>query len=262
MIDIAVLGLLEDRDLHGYELKKRLVDTLGVSSGVSFGSLYPALARLERLGAVRSWETAAAAIPAIPQTGSLGGELAAYRARMPARHGRSRKVYRITPEGDRLFAELLATEPAAEDARLFGMRLAFARHLSDGARMEMLERRRIRLSDQLTRAAARVRAAGERPDRYLQSLLEHDHETVERDLGWIERLISREREARPAHGLTYQSGAGQASAPEPPAVGEGGAPNRSSRSVAPPPSLGAVTTERGDPRHSPASHAGNHKEIT
>ncbi|OWY59486.1 PadR family transcriptional regulator, partial [cyanobacterium TDX16] len=45
MIELAILGLLTDQDLHGYELKKRLSELLGVRSGVSFGSLYPALAR-------------------------------------------------------------------------------------------------------------------------------------------------------------------------------------------------------------------------
>ena len=47
MLELAILGLLKEQELHGYELKKRLSDTLGFASGVSFGSLYPALGRLE-----------------------------------------------------------------------------------------------------------------------------------------------------------------------------------------------------------------------
>lgn len=244
MIDIAVLGLLGDRDLHGYELKKRLVDTLGVSSGVSFGSLYPALARLERLGAVRSLETTSTANVSIPQTGSLGGELAAYRARTPARHGRSRKVYRITPEGARLFVELLGREPAGEDSRLFGLRLAFARHLSPGGRLEMLERRRLRISDQLTSAAARARAAAGRADCYLQSLLEHDRDTLARELDWVEGLLSCERAAMPIRPVVERVGAVDVAAPDPGEVGGGEVPSSSRGSVAPPPSMGAVSTER------------------
>jgi DNA-binding PadR family transcriptional regulator len=46
VIDLAILGLLKEQPLHGYELKKRLTGVLGPLSSVSFGSLYPALARL------------------------------------------------------------------------------------------------------------------------------------------------------------------------------------------------------------------------
>ena len=47
VLEMAVLGLLKEQDMHGYELKKRLSDVFGLASAVSFGSLYPALARLE-----------------------------------------------------------------------------------------------------------------------------------------------------------------------------------------------------------------------
>ena len=56
MIDLAILGLLDEQDLHGYELKKQLAELVGARSGVSFGSLYPALARLEKGGAVKAVE--------------------------------------------------------------------------------------------------------------------------------------------------------------------------------------------------------------
>ncbi len=66
MLEMAVLGLLKEQDMHGYELKKRLSDVFGVPSAVSFGSLYPALARLEAAGAVHA---VAATAPALPGTG-------------------------------------------------------------------------------------------------------------------------------------------------------------------------------------------------
>ena len=52
MLELAILGLLKEQPLHGYELKKRLCETLGFLWGVSYGSLYPALRRLERAGAI------------------------------------------------------------------------------------------------------------------------------------------------------------------------------------------------------------------
>jgi DNA-binding PadR family transcriptional regulator len=39
VLELAILGLLKEQELHGYELKKRLAETLGAGSGVSFGSL-------------------------------------------------------------------------------------------------------------------------------------------------------------------------------------------------------------------------------
>jgi len=41
MLELAILGLLKELPLHGYELKKRLNDTLGHVWGVSYGSKKP-----------------------------------------------------------------------------------------------------------------------------------------------------------------------------------------------------------------------------
>ena len=202
MLELAILGLLKEQDLHGYELKKRLADTLGQLSGVSFGSLYPALARLEAAGAVKAVE--AAEVPVVPRsipvTGSLTGEMAAFRAFSPAtrvkRSSRTKKVYGITERGEQLFEELLATENAStDDDRIFNLKLAFARHLPPEARLGMLERRRAQLVERLARARAAMRNWAERAtaDSYTRSLMEHGTETTERDISWLDRLIANER---------------------------------------------------------------------
>jgi len=191
MLELAILGLLKEQPLHGYELKKRLGEDLGVASGVSFGSLYPALARLEAAGAVEAVIPGRTA-PPIPHTGSLSGELAAFRSRKPSgRAGRGKKVYGITGRGEELFGELLAAESQSnDDERLFNLRLAFARYLPPDARIGMLERRRAHLVERLIQIRARVKAAR---DGYARSLVEHDQETAEHDLSWIERLLASER---------------------------------------------------------------------
>jgi DNA-binding PadR family transcriptional regulator len=203
VLELAILGLLKEQELHGYELKKRLADTLG-ARGVSYGSLYPALGRLETAGAVAVVEDAAAGA-AIPLTGSLGGELAAFRARHAATRGsRGKKVYRITDRGEQLFAELLTAESTSgEDERLFNLRLAFARYLPAGARIGMLERRRVYLVERLGRLSVRVRTGKDRLDNYARSLLEHDRETTEHDLSWIDRLLNAERAA--AHAADHEA---------------------------------------------------------
>lgn len=193
MIDLAVLGLLDDRDLHGYEIRRQLRDGLGLLANVSFGSIYPALSRLEAAGAVEAVAAGGEPAPA-PPTGSLSGERAVQRARRHpgARGRRSRKVYRITDEGRRTFARLLAGD-GADDARSFDLRLAFARHLAPQARLALLERRRAQLVQRL----AEVRSAAVDPDLdvYARSVVEHNADAVERDVRWLDRLVEAERQA-------------------------------------------------------------------
>jgi DNA-binding PadR family transcriptional regulator len=198
MLDLAILGLLLEQELHGYEIRRRLRDELGLFANISFGSLYPALSRLETAGAVTVTESSGAtAVAPILSTGSLSGERAGLRARRAgAARGtkRSRKVYRITDQGRRLFEQLLdADEPAGtDDARSFGLRLAFARHLAPQARLALLERRRAQLSRRLV--TDRARAAGESLDVYTRSLVEHGTEATEHDIDWLDRLIELERQ--------------------------------------------------------------------
>ncbi len=168
MLELAILGLVKEQELHGYELKKRLADTVGPGSGVSFGSLYPALGRLVAAGALRVVE---------PGAGSRG-----------------RKVYGITERGEQLFEELLAADAGTgEDERAFTLRLAFARHLAPDARIGMLERRRAYLQARLAKTKTAVRHGWDRLDAYTRSLMEHGNETTERDISWLDRLIARER---------------------------------------------------------------------
>jgi DNA-binding PadR family transcriptional regulator len=173
LLELAILGLLKEQELHGYELKKRLADTVGPGHGVSFGSLYPALGRLEKAGAV--------AVVVRPVHGGAA---------------RGKKVYSITDRGERVFEELLAADAGpSEDERDFNLRLAFARHLSPEARIGMLERRRAYLMGRLARTRGSIRHGWGRFDAYTRSLMEHGNETTESDISWLDRLIARERQA-------------------------------------------------------------------
>jgi len=194
MLDLAILGLLEQRELHGYEIRRQLRDHLGMLANVSFGSLYPALARLEAAGAVEVVESPGEpAVPAAPPTGSLSGEWAVLRSRRRSagRGRRSRKVYRITEAGRALFAELLTGGAGSDDARSFGLKLAFARHLAPQARLSLLERRRAQLVQRL--AEVEGAGVGSDLDVYARSVVEHTAEGVAQDIGWLDRLIEAER---------------------------------------------------------------------
>ena len=247
MLELALLGLLKERPLHGYDLRKRLREEFGPLANLSFGSLYPALARLERSGAVRATTTVERAgtdrepAPMVPLTGSLGGERAALVARLATTKAaaalgagtRGRKVYEITPRGEELFEHLLeATDGAGEDGRSFFVRLAFARYLTPAARVRLLERRRLQLADRLVHARRCLEAPTRPLDVYERALAEHGREAAASDLAWVERLLEVERHRADRHTLGER----------PTAVGTGGeAPSAPVGTAAPGP---AGTTRR------------------
>jgi DNA-binding PadR family transcriptional regulator len=182
--ELAILGLLMEQPLHGYELKKRLSGLLGGRASFSFGSLYPALGRLERAGFVTALEADTGV--SVPMTGSLGGEVAAYRARMtlPTRARRNRKVYAITAAGESRMLDLLRA-PAPDD-RDFLVQVAFCRLLTTGERVELFRRRR----DELAKRVPARTDTGR--DRYLRSVRERDSQAVANDIAWLDRLIADE----------------------------------------------------------------------
>ena len=190
MLELAILGLLKEQPLHGYELKKRLGETLGSLWGISYGSLYPALRRLERDGSIEIVEPETVVVP-MPATGSLDGDLAAARMRRPAKATRrTKKAYRITAQGDARLSQLLLDDDiSGDDERTFALKLAFCRHLDPDARLELLTRRRAALADRLARAR---RTSPGRGDRYTRSLLEHRTQSTQRDLEWVDALIADE----------------------------------------------------------------------
>jgi DNA-binding PadR family transcriptional regulator len=190
MIDLAILGLLDEHDLHGYELKKQLAELVGARSGISFGSLYPALARLEKAGALKAVEANTAAEVAIPMTGALSGEIAAFRARLsrPVKGRRTKKVYGITELGRQRLHELLLDDHT--DDRTFAVQVAFCHTLLPGQRVALFERRKAELDRRLIERT-RVGAAG--TDTYRRSLREHDTQTITHDLAWIDELIGAAR---------------------------------------------------------------------
>jgi DNA-binding PadR family transcriptional regulator len=199
VLDLAILGLLKEQPLHGYELKKRLGETLGFLWGVSFGSLYPALRRLEDDGAIEGIEGGGPAPAPMPATGSVDGEAAVARNRRPGRPGRRvRKAYRITDHGEVRLRELLVTDGGGgNDEREFALKFAFCRHLPEAARLDLLQRRRTDLGERLVRTRE---ARPRRTDRYTRSLVEHRTESIERDLEWVDELIAVERRQ-----LTHES---------------------------------------------------------
>jgi DNA-binding PadR family transcriptional regulator len=185
MLELPVLGLLKEKSMHGYELRKQLGAMLGPFWQVSWGSLYPALRRLTKSGAIE--KVAEAAPPRARRT-------RAGAAKAPARSpGRRKTVYRITPHGEQLFTSLLEETAAAVDADHFTLKLAFFRYLQPETRLALLERRRAYLQEKLAQFKANIRDYRERIDSYTLSLQNHGMAATENDIAWIDELIRAER---------------------------------------------------------------------
>jgi DNA-binding PadR family transcriptional regulator len=169
MLELAILGLLKEQTMHGYQLKKRLADTLGSFWQVSYGSLYPALRRLQKQEAV---------------------EMIFPKEEV----GRRKNVYRITAKGEATFAELL--ERAGQDATTddaFSVRLAFFKYLKPETRIRLLERRRAFLDGRSSNLKDSLRRAKETIDNYTLSLMSHQLAATEDDIRWLDDLIQAER---------------------------------------------------------------------
>lgn len=170
MLEFAILGLLKEGSMHGYQLKKQLSESLGPFWQVSYGSLYPALKRLQRTGAVEV---------VYPQD----------------EVGRRKNVYRITEEGERLFADLVEEPDRGADDNGFRVSLAFFRHLNPEARIGVMERRRAVLLDRLRELKARMSSYRERIDAYTLSLMRHGMDTTQQDIRWLDGMIRAEKRA-------------------------------------------------------------------
>ena len=182
MLEIAVLGLLNESPMHGYELRKRLSTLLGAFRAFSYGSLYPTLRRLAEAGWISEEESI------VP----VGTTAAATRSR------RGKRVYRLTAEGKEHLADLLAdVGPDAFDDEGFGARLAFFAQTRSEIRMQILEGRRRRVEEQRDGMKSTLARTGERLDRYTRELHEHGLESVDREVRWLNELIEHERSDAP-----------------------------------------------------------------
>ncbi|WP_299529605.1 PadR family transcriptional regulator [uncultured Streptomyces sp.] len=190
ILEFAVLGLLRESPMHGYELRKRLNTSLGIFRAFSYGTLYPCLKTLVTSG----WliEEPGAASPELP---SGPGRSTAPASSLAGR--RAKIVYRLTAEGKEHFEELLShTGPDAWEDEHFAARFAFFGQTEREVRMRVLEGRRSRLEERLEKMRASLARTRERLDDYTLELQRHGMESVEREVRWLNELIESERSGR------------------------------------------------------------------
>ncbi|MGN7247505.1 PadR family transcriptional regulator [Janibacter anophelis] len=177
MLEFAVLGLLHEDPLHGYELRRRLNTRLGAFRALSFGTLYPCLASLQGQGLVSVDRD---------EPGTTTSR-------------RQRITYTITDEGRHVFAQVARrSDPGSWADDAFDVRVAFFARTEREVRLRILEGRRARLAEQLD--TMRTPEGSVRTDRWSAALAAHGEDATERAVAWLDELIDAERrgpQARP-----------------------------------------------------------------
>lgn len=182
MLELAILGILHESSMHGYELRKHVVAHVGAfRAAISYGSLYPTLRRLQAAGFIAEEEVRSASSPTevdIP----------------PMTSRRGRIVYKITAEGKERFQDLLAQiGPETYEDPTFGVRFAFFARTDQQTRIRILEGRRRRIEERRDGLRDLLSRAAERLDAYTLELQRHGLDFCDREVRWLEELIATER---------------------------------------------------------------------
>ena len=115
-VQSVLLGFLMRKSMTGYDLKKAFSMSFSFFSGLSYGSIYPALRKMEQQGLISK------------QTEIQDG-------------APNRKIYTITEAGRKSFLESLEAPFTSEQPKnSFLMRLFFFAHLSPDARKQIASR--------------------------------------------------------------------------------------------------------------------------
>lgn len=173
MLELAVLGLLKEKSMHGYELKKRLDEQLGHFWRISYGSLYPSLKRLAADGAI--------------EISSPQGETSR----------RKTNVYHVTPKGETAFTDMLESGGVnVADRDQFMLRFAFSRYMQPETRKRLLEGRRGYLQERLLKMSASLKRMRDRMDEYSQELMQYGVTETEHDIRWLTDMLAAEESGR------------------------------------------------------------------
>ncbi|CAB4582962.1 unannotated protein [freshwater metagenome] len=170
-LEFALLGLLSQSPLHGYELRKRLIAIYGPFRALSFSVLYPQLRRMLDAGLIEE---------------SLSDEGGLSR--------RSRIVYRLSKQGSNRFATLTETvSPDTWEDEGFEVRFAFFGPTSRPNRVRILEGRHRRLKEKAEILRGELEKSPVGIDKYLEEWRRHSLESAEREITWLEDMIKTER---------------------------------------------------------------------
>lgn len=170
MLELAILGVLKEQPMHGYELRHYLSFIVGHIWQLSYGTLYPALRRLEKRGDLTK------------QTIRDG--------KGPAKH-----VYGLTDQGEKAFLEqmaAIASPTEISDPHKFTLRLIFFRYLTSEQRQEMLNQRLKFLHEQRESLSEMETIPSQGLDRFRRSLIHYHAKLNAEEIAFVEGLAAAE----------------------------------------------------------------------
>ncbi len=171
VLNLAILGYLNEGPQHGYALRKALNLSLGTFRTLSYGSLYPALRRLENAGLIESREDHS--IPGSP---------------------RKRITYSISAKGrDYLDNELSSAGPGDWEDGTFDVRFSMFGSTDSATRLRILEGRYARMLERRDALALWADTAFRHADSYATELARHGLEQVNAEVAWLDNMIESER---------------------------------------------------------------------
>lgn len=174
MLELAILGVLKEQPMHGYELRHYLSFIVGHIWQLSYGTLYPALRRLEKRGELTK------------ETIRDG--------RGPAKH-----VYALTPQGERSFLAMMneiGSPTEVSDPHKFNLRLIFFRYLTSEQRCEMLHQRVKFLHEQRESLEEMSDIPQQGLDRFRRALIGYHAKLNSEEIAFAEGLMADERLAQ------------------------------------------------------------------
>lgn len=170
MLELAILGFLQDQRLHGYDLRKRVAALTGHVRPIADGTLYPLLKRMEAAGLLsRELQP---------------GQVAAPRHMLSLTEAGAKVLQDRLREPDELFI--------TDENRWFTL-LAFLRHLDDPAAQAAVLRRRLHF---LTQPASffwdgdRPLRAADFDDAFRQGLFTIATATTHAELKWLRQTLA------------------------------------------------------------------------
>lgn len=163
--------------MHGYELRARLIELLGTVRSYSYGSLYPALRRLESAGLI------AAEVPLVDPDA------------VPLTSKRRRLTYHITASGKEHLESLLGEAgPQSSTDEGFGIHVALFPRTTVEARLRILQARRRRIEERREGLRTSMARAAQRMDEYTRGLQQLAMEASDREVKWLSDLITQEQQ--------------------------------------------------------------------
>jgi DNA-binding PadR family transcriptional regulator len=171
-VPLVLLGFLQNRDYHGYELKKEIQRYMGNWTDIKFGSIYHALKKLVEHDYVE-----------------IVGE--------ERQKGKpDRRIYRITSAGRSQFKRLLR-ELLLQHRRVFydfDIGLYFAGRLTEAQRSKILTERLRKIQQERTLLANAKKLPVHRSiPRISEVIMDHSLSHLNAEINWLEACIARMR---------------------------------------------------------------------